>query len=174
MPDPLDIHRGDVLWIDCEPSVGVEPRKVRTCIVVSNDRANALSAAVTVIPTLRFSAERASRPFMVDLRAPRSTLDQPRVANAAEGECHGRQRRNPSDERLRSLRGHQPDSDRVVVQQHTLTAADAVEVLAGRLGALLISLGVMHFLNIYIFHRLRRRGEHGLAPLPSRLGSTAP
>lgn len=79
----VEIHRGDVVWINCDPSVGVEPRKIRTCVVVSNDIANRYGQAITVIPTQRFTAERAARAYMVDLRSPRSTLEQPRVANAS-------------------------------------------------------------------------------------------
>jgi mRNA interferase MazF len=83
MVEPFEVRRGDILWIDCDPSVGVEPGKARTCVVVSNDHANAVAAAVTVIPTLKYTAERTTRPFVVDLRSPRSTLVQPRVANAS-------------------------------------------------------------------------------------------
>lgn len=78
-----EYRRGDVLWVQCEPSVGVEPRKLRTCVVVSNDIANQFGQAVTVVPTQTYSQERAARAFMVDLRKPRSTLDKPRVANAS-------------------------------------------------------------------------------------------
>jgi len=81
--EPLRIRRGDVLWLNCDPSVGVEPRKTRTCVVVSNDVANEFGAAVTVVPTQSFTAERAARAYVVDLRKPRSTLDEKRVANAS-------------------------------------------------------------------------------------------
>lgn len=50
--------------------------------------------------------------------------------------------------------------------QRNLTTIDAVETLAGKLGALLLSLGVMHFLNMFIFHKLRRRGQLRVAPPP--------
>lgn len=83
MTEPLEVRRGDILWIDCDPSVGTEPRKVRTCVVVSNDLANRHGAAVTVIPTLTYSAARAARPFLVDLRRPRSTMKAARLANAS-------------------------------------------------------------------------------------------
>ena len=76
-------RRGDLLWVHCEPSVGVEPKKLRTCVVVSNDIANQFGGAVTVVPTQRYSAERARREYMVDLRAPRSNLKDDRVANAS-------------------------------------------------------------------------------------------
>ena len=44
------------------------------------------------------------------------------------------------------------------------TATAAAEVLAWKLGALLISLGVMHFFNMWLFFRLRRKSK--LAELP--------
>jgi mRNA interferase MazF len=81
--EPIDVRRGDVLWIQCDPSVGVEPRKTRTCVVVSNDIANRFGQAVTVVPTQAHTGERAARAYMVDLRKPRSTLGDPRVANAS-------------------------------------------------------------------------------------------
>ena len=81
--DALDVRRGDIVWLDCEPSVGVEPRKTRTCVVVSNDIANRYAGAVTVIPTQEYTPERAKRAYMVDLRSPRSTMQAERVANAS-------------------------------------------------------------------------------------------
>lgn len=81
--EPLEIRRGDILWINCDPSVGSEPKKTRTCVVVSNDIANRYGQAVTVVPTQEWSAERAARAYMADLRAPRSSLKAQRVANAS-------------------------------------------------------------------------------------------
>ena len=81
--ESVDVRRGDVLWVQCDPSIGVEPRKVRTCVVVSNDIANRYGGAVTVVPTQAYSAERAARAYMVDLRVPRSNLKDARVANAS-------------------------------------------------------------------------------------------
>jgi hypothetical protein len=48
----------------------------------------------------------------------------------------------------------------------SLTAVQAMETLAAKLGALLISLGVIHFGNMYLFHRIRRRSQIRLAPPP--------
>jgi mRNA interferase MazF len=81
--EAIAIHRGDILWIQCDPSVGVEPQKIRTCVVVSNDIANRYGQAITVVPTQVYSAERARRAYMVDLRKPRSDLKEARVANAS-------------------------------------------------------------------------------------------
>ena len=44
------------------------------------------------------------------------------------------------------------------------TSVAAVEVLAWKLGALLMSLAFMHFVNLYVFYRIRRRSR--LAQLP--------
>jgi hypothetical protein len=46
------------------------------------------------------------------------------------------------------------------------TVIQAVEVLAWKLGALLLSLGVMHFTNLYIFYRIRRRARLAEMPPP--------
>lgn len=81
--DADPIRRGDILWICCDLSVGAEPRKTRTCVVVSNDIANRFGQAITVIPTQAYSEERAVRAYMADLRPPRSTLADERVANAS-------------------------------------------------------------------------------------------
>jgi hypothetical protein len=48
------------------------------------------------------------------------------------------------------------------------TPVAAIEILAMKLGALLLSLGALHFLNLYLFHRIRRRGQIRLAPPPVR------
>ena len=90
----MTFRRGDVLWIRCDPSVGVEPTKTRTCIVVSNDRANEDSnwAAVTVVPTRGYSKQDAWRPYLVDLRAPRSTLAEKRFANCSQVMTYDRDR----------------------------------------------------------------------------------
>jgi hypothetical protein len=52
-------------------------------VVVSNDLASRYGQTVTVVPTRSFPGERAACASMVDLRAPRSSLQQARVANAS-------------------------------------------------------------------------------------------
>jgi hypothetical protein len=42
---------------------------------------------------------------------------------------------------------------------HSVNAVEAIEVLSWKLGLLLLSLGVMHFGNLYVFHRIRRRAK---------------
>jgi hypothetical protein len=42
----------------------------------------------------------------------------------------------------------------------------AIEVLSFKLGALLVSLGAMHFGNLFLFHRIRRRAQIAVLPPP--------
>jgi hypothetical protein len=49
-----------------------------------------------------------------------------------------------------------------------MTSIAAIEVLAMKLGALLLSLGVLHFCNLLLFHRIRRRVQIRLSPPPVR------
>jgi hypothetical protein len=46
------------------------------------------------------------------------------------------------------------------------TAVEAAEVLAWKLGGLLVSLGAMHFFNMYLFFRIRRRSQLAVLPPP--------
>ena len=87
-----EFRRGDIVWVSCCPSVGVEPKKTRTCVIVSNDVANRFGAAVTVVPTQEWTQERALRLYMVDLRAPRSEMEAERVANASMVMTYDRRR----------------------------------------------------------------------------------
>lgn len=46
------------------------------------------------------------------------------------------------------------------------TSVQAIEVLSFKLGALLLSLGAMHFGNLIVFHRIRRRARLAFMPPP--------
>lgn len=49
-----------------------------------------------------------------------------------------------------------------------LTTVQAIETLAEKLGTLMLALGAIHFGNLYLFHRIRRRSQIRLAPPPVR------
>lgn len=51
------------------------------------------------------------------------------------------------------------------------TARAGVEVLSGKMGSVLVVLGVLHFFNLFIFSRVRRRA---LAPQPPALPPVPP
>jgi TRAP-type C4-dicarboxylate transport system permease large subunit len=42
----------------------------------------------------------------------------------------------------------------------------AIELLSSKIGLVLIVLGAMHFMNMYVFSRLRRRAMREMAPPP--------
>ena len=44
------------------------------------------------------------------------------------------------------------------------TVRNSIELVCDKIGLVLIVLGVMHFLNLYVFNRLRRRGQAELRP----------
>ena len=42
----------------------------------------------------------------------------------------------------------------------------AIELVSDKLGLVLLVLGLMHFFNLFVFSRVRRRAQEGLAPPP--------
>jgi hypothetical protein len=54
------------------------------------------------------------------------------------------------------------------VGRYELTGIEAVETLSVKLGSLMLVLGIVHFGNLYVFHRIRRRSQIRLAPPPVR------
>ena len=52
--------------------------------------------------------------------------------------------------------------------QAVLTSVGAIETLAEKVGTLMLTLGAMHFGNLYVLHRIRRRSQIRLAPPPVR------
>jgi|ERR1041385_6053041 hypothetical protein len=55
-------------------------------------------------------------------------------------------------------------------------AREAVEVVSGKVGVVLMVLGVMHFFNLYVFNQLRRRHPErfGTPPPPPPAGAPNP
>jgi len=51
-------------------------------------------------------------------------------------------------------------------------ARQAIELVCDKIGVVLLVLGTMHFLNLYVFNQLRRRGERTAVPPPPRFVPT--
>lgn len=51
-----DVRRGDVVIVNLDPTIGVEIKKTRPAIVVSNDSINRLSQLVVVVPLTKNTA----------------------------------------------------------------------------------------------------------------------
>jgi len=56
------MKRGEIWWVDFDPTVGSEIRKTRPAIIVSNDMGNQYSKRVQVVPT----SSNTTRIFLVE------------------------------------------------------------------------------------------------------------
>jgi mRNA interferase MazF len=52
------MKRGDIFWCNLEPAIGSEIKKIRPCVIVSNDFANNFSSIVTIVPITSKKTER--------------------------------------------------------------------------------------------------------------------
>ena len=71
------MNRGDVYWVDLEPSVGSEANKRRPCVIVSRDASNRVAATVTIVTIT--SSVRRIYPFDVYLE---DVLEKPSKVQA--------------------------------------------------------------------------------------------
>jgi len=54
--------------------------------------------------------------------------------------------------------------------EHATDTETVLEILSSKVGLVLVVLGAMHFLNLYVFARLRRRGmNRGMPPILGKL-----
>ena len=71
------MNRGEVYWVDLEPSLGSEANKRRPCVIVSRDASNRAAATVTIVAIT--SSVRRIYPFDVYLE---DVLDRPSKVQA--------------------------------------------------------------------------------------------
>jgi mRNA interferase MazF len=62
----LRYKRGEIWWVNLDPTVGNETTKKRPCVILQNDVGNAHSETTMVAPLLRGSK---SYPFVVNIEA---------------------------------------------------------------------------------------------------------
>jgi len=77
-------HRGDVVEIILDPTVGTEIRKTRPCVVVSNNRANEFSPQLTVVPLTAYSPKKAAVPVCVGVPAGEGGLSKQSIINCSQ------------------------------------------------------------------------------------------
>lgn len=75
--------RGDIFWVNLDPTVGTEIRKRRPAVVVSNDAANRRYHQVTVLPLTSQRLETVE-PFQVFVPASESGLSKDSKALAEQ------------------------------------------------------------------------------------------
>lgn len=76
-------RRGDVFWVNLDPTVGSEIRKKRPAVVISNDAANSRYHQVTVIP-LTSQGTKTIEPFQVFLDSSETGLSKDSKALAEQ------------------------------------------------------------------------------------------
>ena len=51
-------HRGDLFWVNLDPTIGAEIKKTRPCVVISPDAANQAGPLVIVAPISKSEGEK--------------------------------------------------------------------------------------------------------------------
>ncbi|MDO8578589.1 MAG: type II toxin-antitoxin system PemK/MazF family toxin [Dehalococcoidales bacterium] len=78
---PADIKRGEIYWIDWNPSRGSEQSGLRPALVIQNDIGNKFSST-TIVAALTTAVEKAY-PFLVKITAKESGLPKDSTVNLA-------------------------------------------------------------------------------------------
>lgn len=76
--------RGQVVVVNLEPTVGTEIRKIRPCLIISNNIANEYSPQLTVVPITSYAPEKAILPICVEVSAGEGGLKDKSIANASQ------------------------------------------------------------------------------------------
>ena len=100
------MERGDIYWVNLEPTVGSESDKLRPCLIVSNNANNRAASTLTVLPIT--SQVEMLFPFEVLLE---SELDRPSKIQASQ---------------VRTISKHRIDGSRLArLPPEIMTAVDA-------------------------------------------------
>ena len=91
----MECRRGEIWWVDLDPTRGKEAKKIRACLIIQNDIGNEESDLTTVVPFLSPK----NYPFVVNV--------QPSQLNQLDKErgLHFNQIRSVDTSRLKSKLG---------------------------------------------------------------------
>jgi mRNA interferase MazF len=78
----LTYKRGEIRWVNLNPTVGVEVRKTRSCLILQNDTMNQHGQLTVVIP---FRPGAKNAPYIVNVvPTPENGLDRERFLDIAQ------------------------------------------------------------------------------------------
>ncbi len=78
----LTYKRGEIRWVNLEPTRGAETRKTRPCLIVQNDIMNQYGLLTIVVP---FRPGFKKAPYVVNVKAtPSNGLDQDRFIDVGQ------------------------------------------------------------------------------------------
>ncbi|QKY20472.1 type II toxin-antitoxin system PemK/MazF family toxin [Halolamina sp. CBA1230] len=79
----MDVHRGDIVIVELNPTRGSEQRGTRLCLVIQNDIGNA-NAPTTIVVPFTTSFDDRLYPFEVLVQADESPLSEDSVAPCSQ------------------------------------------------------------------------------------------
>jgi mRNA interferase MazF len=78
----LSYQRGEIRWVNLEPTLGAEAKKIRSCLIVQNDTMNQHGQLTVIIP---FRPGSKQAPYIVNVTATsQNGLDQDRFLDIAQ------------------------------------------------------------------------------------------
>ena len=78
----LTYQRGEIRWVNLEPTIGVEAKKIRSCLVIQNNIMNQHGQLTVIIP---FRPGSKQAPYVVNITATvQNGLDQDRFLDIAQ------------------------------------------------------------------------------------------
>ncbi|NJK51780.1 MAG: type II toxin-antitoxin system PemK/MazF family toxin [Acaryochloridaceae cyanobacterium CSU_3_4] len=78
----LAYQRGEIRWVQLDPTIGAEARKTRSCLIVQNDTMNQYGQLTVIIP---FRPGSKQAPYAVNVKASSANgLDQDRFLDVGQ------------------------------------------------------------------------------------------
>lgn len=78
----LSYQRGEIRWVQLDPTIGAEARKTRSCLIVQNDTMNQYGQLTVIIP---FRPGFKQAPYVVNVKASSANgLDQDRFLDVGQ------------------------------------------------------------------------------------------